>query len=82
MTEPIQVFVCGGTGAQPLCETPGCHGKTTALCQYPTPKGKHPTCSRRICDRCAEKVMTKAVCGPHKRFLQERARAAKKVASP
>lgn len=50
------------------CQTSGCSGRATLLCDYPVlRRGKPTTCSRHICQKCAEKVEGKDFCPPHAR---------------
>lgn len=74
----ITVFSCGRRASSaPVCETPHCLGRSTASCAFPTPKGKHPLCGRRLCDRCRETVSTNPgvpFCGPHARVIRAQPR--------
>jgi hypothetical protein len=59
------VTVCAHTAR---CQTSGCRGRASVLCQYPVIRhGRAQRCGRHICAGCAKRIEGKAFCPPHAR---------------
>jgi hypothetical protein len=56
------------TFASVSCQTTGCRGRATVLCDFAIMRnGRKGTCNRHVCARCAKRLGTRQFCPPHAR---------------
>ena len=61
-------FRCGHTSSLAQCQTSGCRGRATVLCDYPVMRnGRLGRCNRHICAGCASHHEDRHICPPHAR---------------
>jgi hypothetical protein len=60
-------------GNGPRCQTTGCTGAGTVLCDFPvTRRGREATCNRRVCRSCAVSIgKGQDFCPPHARVAEQ-----------